>query len=387
MQKAGISIAKALRVERGDVVSFVGAGGKTTAMFRLAGELSAAGMRVIATTTTHITKAQAQLAPASVGINELESLAAKLDQYGHCLVVGARAPEDRVFGASEKLIAELSARADVDAILVEADGSRWFPFKAPAAHEPAVPAKTNILVPVAGIDAIGLPLDKDHVHRFEVAARIAQVPAGSAITAEVIARVLSHPEGGAKQRPPEARLVPLLNKADTGSAVLEARAAAEKLLADPSVDAVSISCMQQDPPVIETWEAAAGIVLAAGTAMRYGIPKQLLPWNGRTLVAHSAQVALEAGLNPVIVVLGHEAAKVEEALAGLDVRPVFNPDFTKGQSTSIRKGLGALPSRTGAAVFLLADQPLVEPGLIRTIVHTHRRTLAPACVPVFEGKR
>ncbi len=387
MQNTGISIAKALRVERGAVVSFVGAGGKTTSMFRLAAELSGAGMRVVTTTTTHIAKDQVRLAPAAVRIDDIGSLGARLDQHGHCLVIGEPCRDERVSGAPAELIAELSGRTDVDAVLVEADGSRWLPFKAPDVHEPAVPPSTTILVPVAGLDAIGLPLDNDTVYRSEIAARIAGVPVGSPLTPEIAASVLSHPQGGAKQRPPGARLVALLNKADTDDLVLKARDAAEKMLSDPAVDGAVISCMRRDPPVIEVWEPAAGIVLAAGTAMRYGTPKQLLPWDGATLVAHSARVALEAGLDPVVVVLGHEAGQVEKALAGLNVRTVFNPDYANGQSTSVRRGLDSLPSRTGAAVFLLADQPLVEPEWIRSLRRAHRRTLAPACVPVFEGKR
>ena len=61
-----MSLARALRVERGAVVSFVGGGGKTTSMFRLATELSAAGFRIVSTTTTHISKEQVHFAPASI---------------------------------------------------------------------------------------------------------------------------------------------------------------------------------------------------------------------------------------------------------------------------------------------------------------------------------
>jgi len=99
------------------------------------------------------------------------------------------------------------------------------------------------------------------------------------------------------------------------------------------------------------------------------------------------RVALEAGLDPVIVVLGYDAANVEKALTGLPVRLVSNPDFAAGQSTSIRYGIDALPERTGAVLFILADQPFVTPETMRAIIQTHRRTLAPACVPVFEETR
>src|SRR5512139_2166707 len=102
--REGMSLARALRVERRSVVSFVGGGGKTTSMFRLAGELSAAGFRVVTTTTTHISKEQTLMAPASVTLEEMSRLASCLDRYGHCLVIGPPDGKGRVFGASSDLI-------------------------------------------------------------------------------------------------------------------------------------------------------------------------------------------------------------------------------------------------------------------------------------------
>jgi len=387
-QKAnkGIQLAKALRAGRGDVVAFVGGGGKTTSMFRLAAGLCAAGLRVITTTTTHISQEQVQFAPVSINIDDLGSLTEQLDRHGQCLVIGAPDGKGRVFGASSELIAELSARPDIDAVIVEADGSRSLPFKAPGEHEPVVPENTTILVPVAGLNIIGQPLDEDHVHRSEIAASLAQVPVGSPVTAETVARVLAHPQGGAKQRPDGARLVPLLNRADADDAVRQAGEVAEKLLANPAVDAVIINSMQQEPSVREAWVPSAGIVLAAGASTGSGAERQGLPWGDITLVGTSARAALDAGLDPVIVVLGQDPENVERELAGLSVRTVFNAEFAGGQSSSLRRGLEALPARTGAALVLYADQPFVTAGLIETIVRAHRRTFAPVCVPVFEGQ-
>jgi molybdenum cofactor cytidylyltransferase len=302
-------------------------------------------------------------------------------------VIGPPDGKGRVFGASSELIDALHARADVDIVLVEADGSRSLPFKAPGPHEPAVPKATTILAPIAGINSLGQPLDEAHVHRSEIVAALSQQPLGSPITPQTLARVLSHPEGGAKHCPVQARLVPILNKIDTDAAMLPAGEAAQALLASAAVDSVVLGSMQQAPPVREAWSHTAGIVLAAGKATRYGAAKQALPWNGETLAAHAARVALDAGLDPVIVVLGYHAESVEKSLVGLPVHPVFNSDYEAGQSTSLRKGLEALPARTGAAVFLLADQPLITADILKKIVQAHRQSFAPACVPVFEGRR
>jgi molybdenum cofactor cytidylyltransferase len=383
----GISLARALRVERGAVVSFVGGGGKTTSMFRLAAELSAASWRVVTTTTTHISEEQARLAPASIRPDELFSLGARLDEFGHCLIVGMPDGKGRVQSVSPDLIAGLKTRSDIDCILVEADGSRSLPFKAPGKHEPVVPGITTILVPIAGLNAIGMPLDEAHVHRAEIAAQLAHTRVGSRVSPEIVARVLSHPRGGAKQLPPGARLVPLLNKADDGCDMRRARVLAEKLAANPAVDAVLICSMRNTLPVREAWSPTAAVILAAGKSTRFGVTKQILPWRDTTLAARSAQVALEAGLSPVIVVIGHDAENVSATLTGLPVQVVLNPDYASGQSSSVRRGIDALPSRAGAALFLLADQPLIDSTLLRKIVRAHRKTLAPACVPVFRELR
>ena len=198
---------------------------------------------------------------------------------------------------------------------------------------------------------------------------------------------MSHPLGGAKHLPAGARLVPLLNRADTDADLHHAREITERLLADPITDSVIISSMIQDPPVRETWAPVAGIVLAAGMSTRFGDTKQVLPWQDTNIVAHSVRTALDAGLFPIIVVLGYEAEAVEKALAGMPVRRVFNPEFKAGQSSSIRRGLDALPPGTGAALFILADQPLVTAATMRKIVEAHRRTFAKACVPECEGER
>jgi molybdenum cofactor cytidylyltransferase len=383
----GMPLAKALRVERGDVVSFVGGGGKTSSMFRLAAELKSAGFRVLTTTTTHISEMQARMAPTSIGWDELRLLKERLDQHGHCLLIGPPDGKGRVFGASSEIIEKLRARPDIDVILIEADGSRSRPFKAPGEHEPVVPEATTILVPIAGLNSIGQPLDEDHAHRSEIIASLTQQPLGTPITATTLARVLSHPRGGGKQLPAGARLVPLLNKADTYGDMQNAAETAEQLLTSISVDTVVMSSLIQDPPVRQAWVPVAGIILAAGLSSRYGETKQALPWGDKSLVAHAAREALHAGLDPVVVVLGWDVEVVEHALTHLPVHLVFNPDFRAGQSTSIRKGLDALAPRMGAALFILADQPLVKAPIMRSIIDAHRRTFAAACVPVFEERR
>jgi molybdenum cofactor cytidylyltransferase len=112
----------------------------------------------------------------------------------------------------------------------------------------------------------------------------------------------------------------------------------------------------------------SGVVLSAGSSTRLGRPKQLLPLRGRPLLQHVLDAAAAADLHEVVVVLGHRAAQISEAL----VRPprgrvVVNPAHDRGQSTSLRAGLAALGPEVGAALVLLGDQPEVRVEAIRAV--------------------
>jgi molybdenum cofactor cytidylyltransferase len=133
----------------------------------------------------------------------------------------------------------------------------------------------------------------------------------------------------------------------------------------------------------------AAVVLAAGRSTRMAPANKLLvPFGGAPMVTRAVDAALASQADPVIVVVGHDAPKVREALGARTVRVVENPDFADGLSTSVRAGLAALPSDVDGALFMLGDMPRV------TAVHLDRLIAAfnPAegraiCMPTFRAKR
>lgn len=96
-----------------------------------------------------------------------------------------------------------------------------------------------------------------------------------------------------------------------------------------------------------------------------------------------AGLALEAGLSPVLVGLGHEAERVAAALDGLAVETVVNPDHRTGMHGSIPRGLAHVPADCAAAVVLLADMPAVTVGMVEAPVARFRGGTEPLVVPVY----
>jgi molybdenum cofactor cytidylyltransferase len=129
----------------------------------------------------------------------------------------------------------------------------------------------------------------------------------------------------------------------------------------------------------------AAVVLAAGASTRFGRNKLLLKLSGESLVRRAAKAALEAGLDPVVVVLGHDAGRVRGELGGLAVRIVVNPDHARGMNTSLRAGVAALPNECSAAVVHLADMPHVGAAMLARLVATFAETGAPLVASDYGG--
>jgi molybdenum cofactor cytidylyltransferase len=133
------------------------------------------------------------------------------------------------------------------------------------------------------------------------------------------------------------------------------------------------------------------IILAAGASSRMGRPKALLPIDvdGTTFLERLVKTLREAGVDDVIVVVGHDANRVREVVddAGLAVRTVENPDPARGQLSSLITAL-EIADRPGVEAVLVApvDQPLVTVGTVRCVVDAYRRTRAPVVRPAHEGR-
>lgn len=383
------SLQAALRISEPVCLAIVGAGGKTSALFRLGRELAATYGTALLTTTTHLGAWQVALADHHIILERRSDLEECLREptAGVVLLTGA-AQGERYTGLTGDMLLWLYEihRTRALPLLIEADGARQRPLKAPAEHEPVIPDFCAAVLVVAGMGGLeGRPsLDSKRVHRPEHFARLSGLALGAPLTPEAVIRVLAHPYGALKGIPPQARRLLLLNQADT----FERQAIAGRLAqALQETYAVIVIASLQQGRIFSVWEKVAGVVLAAGSGARFGQVKQLLEWRGAPLVRHVSETALAAGLSPVVVVTGAAGERVAAAVADLPVQVVYNPAWASGQSTSLRAGLQALPPECGAAIFLLADQPQVPVTLLRALVEQHRRERAPVLAPSVRGQR
>ncbi len=129
------------------------------------------------------------------------------------------------------------------------------------------------------------------------------------------------------------------------------------------------------------------VLLAAGESSRMGRLKALLAWRGTSLLAHQLNSLREAGVQRIVVVLGHRAEQLQPLLEGREgVTPVVNPDYRQGKTTSIKAALEALePESTAVLLILNVDQPR-SAETIRFLLQEHRSTSHLITIPTYLGK-
>lgn len=367
-----------------DRIALVGAGGKTSLMFQLARDY---GSRVICTTTTHLALDQLGEADWHLVAQDVAQLPGPDEEFSGkiLLVTGPEVETNRVSGPSLEVLGKLVELAQSwhCPVLIEADGARKLPLKAPADHEPPIPDFVDAVIVVIGLSGLGKPLREEWVHRPELYSRLVDLPLGGILESHHLVRGLTSPDGALKNIPRGARRILLVNQLDSFPNWKTFYQHLGALLECYQMVGFAVLA---DEMLLEVHERIAGVVLAAGGSTRFGEPKQLLDWHGAPLVRHAVDLARAGGLSPVFVVTGADHDSVADALVGAPAEVVLNPGWAGGQSTSIKAAVEALPDDIGGAVFLLVDQPLIPPELIQKLVQTHHRSPAPIILPQFDGR-
>ena len=122
------------------------------------------------------------------------------------------------------------------------------------------------------------------------------------------------------------------------------------------------------------------VLLAAGCSARLGKPKQLLKFNGKSLLQQMINTAGDTGINPLIVVLGANAALLSNEIDTEKAHPIFNKYWQTGMASSINTGLNFLVEKyplTDGVIFMMCDQPFVSAGLLKDLITAQKQTGKP----------
>jgi probable selenium-dependent hydroxylase accessory protein YqeC len=220
-----VGLLRELGLSQGGVLAAVGAGGKTSLLLGLARQAREAGMRVVLTSTTHMGRlGERTVGPLLLGDASDDAVEAALAEEGAATVLGRWVREDKLEGLPPDRVDRLAGFADL--VLVEADGARGRSLKLPAPHEPVVPATAGRVVILAGLDAVGAPLDEGTVHRLPLVVAASGLREGDLLDADAVVRVLGAPEGYRSRAREGVSWGVFLNKAEgrgeTGSSMARA---------------------------------------------------------------------------------------------------------------------------------------------------------------------
>lgn len=385
-----MKLQQALDVIRGEVVSLIGAGGKTSILVGLGYELQELGWRVLATTTTRIGTDQLSLMPHALRYTQgAEAISKALGEH-HFVFLYSDIRADKVHGVAPNWIPELLDSVDSDVLLIEADGARGLPFKAPYAHEPVIPSETSLVISIASLSVLGKPLDSEHVYNPEaMTARFGFYP-GSRVKSPWLAQVLRDEEMGLRGVPVKARVITFLNQTPAqGYLRARARLISRLILRSPRVSRVVLGGVRGAEPVHEIHRPVGAVVLAAGLSSRMGSPKVLLPWaEGKTIIEHIVEQLILARIDHITVVTGHHADEVKRVVSPLGVKVVYNRAYKTGEMlSSLKAGLKALPEHIAGALVVLGDQPRLQPKVIGQVLAAYAEGEGDIIAPSYQMRR
>lgn len=370
----GSSLSDHFLLNEERLVSFVGSGGKTSLMVKLAKDLSKAGKKVAVTTTTKVRKEEVQELVAS-GIGFVHS---------------GETHEGKLKGLTLEEVMALEA----DVILVEADGGMGYPIKRLRPHEPVIPAGQGTVCTIVGVDALGRPLNEDSCFNWKGVIEAGIAKEGDIIDPVMVREILYRERGYMDVVPEGQSAIVIVNKVD-GDANFTKGLDLARSLYHAQADQVFVTSARTGlcKEVTNSDDRVFGVVLAAGAAERYGELKQLVDiGDGTTMVEAVVRTAMGCtGLEKVILVLGHRHDEVEAALgdltedARLDI--IVNEDHQKGMSTSMKAGLVMVEAgRADGVAILLGDMPGLDVSTLDLVMDAYRSSCCRICYPVLEDR-
>lgn len=228
-----MDLVGSLGLDRG-LTAVVGAGGKKTTIYTAANRID----RAVVTATVRIPRFDEHVSTVVQTSDPVGALEA-VDSWPIGLV--ADWEENRYIGYERSVVDDLAEHGDADAILLKADGARNREFKAPGEDEPRIPDGADRVLALVSTHVVGKPLSEEYVHRPERVADLTGLDLGETIEAEDVATVMTSRDGGRKNVPEAAELIPVLNKVDDETDEAVAREIATSILERSPVERVALT--------------------------------------------------------------------------------------------------------------------------------------------------
>jgi len=385
-----MKLHEAFYVTPGDVVAFIGAGGKTSTLVTMAYELVEAGWRVLATTTTGIKAEQLELMPNALTPNaESTEISEALNKSGFVFLYDS-IQNDTVYGPNPEWIRQLIDSVDSDVLLVEADVSNGMPLKAPYPDEPMIPPETSLVIMLASLKALSTPLDDEYIYNASAIIDRYGFKRGNTIKSPWIAQILRDETLGLHNVPKSTRVMAFLNQTPSkGYGRARARMIARLALRKSRLHGVAMGAARATDPIYEVRRPVGAVVLAAGMSSRMGEPKVLLPWaRGKTIIEHIIEQLINARVEHIVVVTGHMAKEVKALVKPMGVSVVYNRSYRRGEMlSSLKVGLRAMPEHIAASLIVLGDQPRIQPKVIYRLLTAYSEDASEILAPSFEMRR
>ena len=250
-------LEESLGLKAKELISLVGAGGKTTLMFRLAKDLVAEGKKVVTTTTTKILEpSPGETAFLFVNRNEeklKQSVFSHLKKYKHVTIARERLGFGKLKGVSSDLVNDLWNSHEIDYLIIEADGASGRSIKAPREKEPVIPSNTTLVVAILGVDGVGIELNEKNAFQPELISKITGISVGEKMTDEAMAVLITEPGGIFKGAPPSSRVIAFLNKVDIPDGEAKAKGVAQKILEKkhPQIERIVFGQLRNESAIAE----------------------------------------------------------------------------------------------------------------------------------------
>ncbi|HHW29823.1 MAG TPA: putative selenium-dependent hydroxylase accessory protein YqeC [Syntrophomonadaceae bacterium] len=246
-----MELYEALQLTDKGMVAFVGGGGKSSLMLKLATECAQRDKRVLVTTSTKMFISQLESCGCLIIEQQIDRLLQEMERVlTECNIIAAASTvievNNKAVGFTAETLDKILKTGLFDFILVEADGARRLPLKAPRDGEPVLPSMATHVLAVTGIDVLNCPLTENHVMCCDLVAELAGQQLGTPVTAETIRSITSRYAYLTELMASRARFIPVINKADSTKLYQDAVKTAQLLLKDHEMVLIT-AALSQDP--------------------------------------------------------------------------------------------------------------------------------------------